>query len=78
MDMGRLRMPFRGWYLAGSGEDMELHGAIPDHVVWPFPGELPSGIDTQLQKAITVLLEDVSQWKKKPETKLKKASERLH
>src|SRR5438067_5751589 len=25
MDIGYLRMPFRGWYVLGSGEDMELN-----------------------------------------------------
>jgi tricorn protease len=38
---------------------MEMHAAVPDHVVWPRPGELPQGIDRQLEKAVTVLQEEV-------------------
>ena len=76
MDLGFLRMPFRGWFVLGSGEDMELHGAVPHHVVWPQPGEIPSGKDRQLDKAIQVLKADVQTWRKRPHPKLKKASER--
>ena len=38
MDVGMIRVPFRGWFVLGSGEDMELNGAVPDHVLWPKPG----------------------------------------
>ena len=76
MDIGRIRMPFRGWYLAGSGEDMELHGAVPHFIVWPKPGEIPSGIDSQLNKAIEILQKEVTEWRAKPIIELKKASER--
>ena len=76
MDIGRIRMPFRGWYLAGSGDDMELHGAEPDHVIWPHPGELPVGIDRQLDKAIKLLVAEVDEERQKPPVQLKKASER--
>ncbi len=37
MDVGVIRMPFRGWFLVNSGEDMELNGAVPDHILWPRP-----------------------------------------
>lgn len=76
MDVGTLRLPFRGWHLRDSGEDMELHGAQPDVVVWPQPGELPRGQDTQLEKAIEVLTADVDAAKQTPRPKLIKASER--
>jgi len=76
MDVGKLRLPFRGWYLLGDGKDMELNGAVPDHVLWSAPGDLPRGVDAQLQKAIEVLREDVTAWKQKPQPKLLKASER--
>ena len=59
MDIGFLRMPFRGWYLVNDGEDMELHGAEPDHTLWPEPTEMPAGKDKQLGKAVEVLLKDV-------------------
>ncbi len=60
----------------GDGEDLELNGAVPDVVLWPQPGELPSGKDAQLAKAVELLLKDVEAWKARPELKLKKASER--
>jgi tricorn protease len=76
MDVGFLRMPSRGWYTINDGEDMELHGAVPDHVIWPQPGELPAGKDVQLNKAVEVLLKEVDAFLAKPRPKLKKSSER--
>jgi tricorn protease len=76
MDLGFLRMPFRGWYLVNDGEDMELNGAVPDFVIWPEPGDMMRGVDQQLDKAISALDEDVSAWKSRPQPELKKASER--
>jgi hypothetical protein len=38
---------------------MEMNGAVPDHIVWPEPGQLVAGEDPQLGKAIEVLLKDV-------------------
>lgn len=60
-DLGRIRVPFRGWFVAGDGEDMELNGCEPHITVWPQPGELPSGIDKQLDKAVELLLDEVAQ-----------------
>ena len=76
MDLGFLRMPGRGWYTVNDGEDMELHGAVPDHIIWPQPGEMAMGKDVQLNKAVEVLLKDVEIEKAKPRAKLKKSSER--
>ncbi len=76
MDVGLLRLPTRGWFLIDSGEDMELRGAVPDFTVWPEPGELPKGKDTQLAKGVDVLLADVETWKKQPRPSLKKATQR--
>ena len=76
MDMGFLRMPFRGWYLMGTGEDMELHGAVPHYVLWPKPGELPAGRDTQLRKAISVLKKEVKKYNNRPQPELKNATSR--
>ena len=73
MDLGFLRMPFRGWYTVGDGEDMELHGAVPDFVVWPEPGDTE---DKQLSKGIEILTKEVEAWKAKPRPNLKKSSER--
>ncbi len=58
-DVGTIRVPFRGWFVIGTGEDMEMNGCLPDEVVWPGPGEMPQGIDHQLDRAVVMLLEDV-------------------
>ncbi len=76
MDVGTLRMPGRGWYGIESGKDMELNGAVPDFVVWPKPGDDAKGIDAQIDKAVEVLKQDVAAWKKRPQPKLIKATER--
>ncbi len=55
LDGSSVRMPRRGWYLAGTGEDMELNGCMPDIALWNAPG----GADRQLSTAIEALLEDV-------------------
>lgn len=76
MDVGTLRLPFRGWYGVTTGKDMELNGAQPDYIVWPKPGEAAKGIDAQIDKAVEVLKQDVAAWKKRPQPKLIKATER--
>jgi tricorn protease len=58
-DVGLLRAPFRGWFSIVDGRDMELNGALPDLVLWPLPGELPYGIDRQLEKGVEILREEV-------------------
>lgn len=59
LDAGTLRVPFRGWFSPKDGTDMEMNGAVPDHIVWPDPGQLVAGEDPQLQKAVDVLIKDV-------------------
>ena len=76
MDIGTLRMPTRGWFLLGDGKDMELNGAVPDHVVWPDPADFARGIDRQLDKAVEVLDERVKAEAARPRPDLKKASDR--
>jgi tricorn protease len=76
MDLGTLRMPFRGWYGINDGEDMELHGAMPHVILWPEPEELPKGKDRQLEKGIEVLKSEVEAWQKLPKPKLIKATDR--
>ena len=76
LDVGTLRMPTRGWFTLNDGEDMELHGAMPHHVVWPIPGQMPQGKDAQLAKAIEVLQADVATWQARPQPKLRKATDR--
>lgn len=76
MDVGFLRLPFRGWFTIGDGEDMELNGAVPDHLIWPEPGQIPVGKDVQLEKAVDVLRTEVKAWRERPQPKLKKATQR--
>jgi tricorn protease len=76
LDVGLLRLPRRGWFLRDTGLDMELNGAVPEFIVWPQPGEFARGIDAQLDKAVSVLMEDVKEVKDKPQPRLRKASER--
>ncbi len=77
-DVGILRAPFRGWFSIVDGRDMELNGAMPDLILWPHPGELPSGIDRQLEKGVELLKEEVARSKVLPKpqygTELRKAS----
>jgi tricorn protease len=61
LDLGRMRLPGRGWFLPQNGEDMELHGAVPHFIIDVHPGDLPSGKDPQLDKAIEVLKEEVKE-----------------
>ena len=76
MDAGSIRVPFRGWYLLGDGQDMELNGARPHVIIWPQPGAIPAGIDKQLDKAVEMLIEDVKTYQLLPQPVLIKASER--
>ena len=76
MDAGTIRIPFRGWYVLGTGQDMELNGAVPHYTLWPEPGQMPTGIDIQLDKAITVLKKEVNRAAKEVTPKTVKASER--
>ena len=62
-DGSRVRMPFRGWYVLEDGQDMELNGCIPHHAMWNPPG----GPDLQLQKAVSVLEQEVAAAPKDPE-----------
>jgi tricorn protease len=75
MDIGTLRMPFRGWFLRDDGADMELNGAVPHVLVWPLPGELPAGKDRQLERAVKVLQRDVQRWQQRPQPRLRTAAE---
>ena len=76
MDVGSLRLPGRGWFLLDSGEDMEHNGCVPDHIVWPAPGEMPTGVDRQLEKAVEVLQEEVREAGRRAAPTPRYASER--
>ena len=76
MDVGTLRLPARGWFLKDTGEDMEMNGAVPDHIVWPKPGKTAAADDVQLAKAVAVLSRDVEGEKKRPTPVLRKSTDR--
>lgn len=61
LGLGRMRLPGRGWFLPHNGEDMELFGAVPHFIVDVKPGDLTSGKDPQLDKAIEVLKNEVKE-----------------
>lgn len=56
-DAGELQVPFRGWYLKKSGENLDLNGARPDYPISLTPDDEAHGLDPQLSKALEVLKE---------------------
>lgn len=60
VDGTTVRMPFRGWYIAGTGKerdkDMEENGAMPDFVVQQTPEDESKAFDAQLSKAVEELM----------------------
>ncbi len=60
LSKGYVRMPFRAWYVKKSGLNMENEApAVPDYLVKNAPGWGARGEDSQLQKAVDVLLEKI-------------------
>jgi len=60
LDGALVRLPGRGWFVAPTGINMENNGAMPDIVVWHPPSEDRSPTeDTQLKKAVEVLLDNL-------------------
>ncbi len=54
---GYVRIPLRGWYVAGSAMNMENNGAVPDVIVAQQPTEdIDPTEDTQLRTAVETLL----------------------
>jgi len=55
-----VRLPMRGWYVAGTGVNMENNGAVPDvEVAQPPDQARPATLDDQLQGAVEVLLAEL-------------------
>ncbi|MHC4847984.1 MAG: S41 family peptidase [Planctomycetota bacterium] len=71
MEFGFLRLPFRGWFLAKSGRDMELNGCVPDFEIWPRPEEWATGVDRQLAKGVDLLAGEVKEWRERPQKPLR-------
>lgn len=64
-EVGELQIPFRGWFHAETGEDLELNGAVPDVLVRLLPEDQVRGVDSQLVTAINVLSEEVGDGEQK-------------
>jgi tricorn protease len=56
-EVGELQVPFRGWFHADTGRDLELNGAVPDMIVPIGPNAQAEGADPQLDAALRVLRE---------------------
>ncbi len=54
-DAGSLCVPFRAWFHATTGENLELNGAQPDIVVDLTPADEDAGRDPQLAQALETL-----------------------
>lgn len=60
-EVGELQIPFRGWFHAETGEDLELNGAVPDIVVPLLPENQVNGEDPQLEAAVRVLVKEAGE-----------------
>jgi len=63
IDGSTFRIPRTGVYTL-AGVNMEKEGVKPDVAVENHPDQLAKGLDSQLDKAVEVLLKDVEVWKK--------------
>ncbi len=54
-DLGRLQLPFRGWFDAATGNDLEGFGVLPDQPATIEPTDEVARRDPQLQRALEVL-----------------------
>jgi tricorn protease len=70
-EVGKLQIPFRGWFHSETGRDLELNGAVPDVLVPLLPSDEARGNDPQLKMAIQVLEEEVKNLPKLVEPRLK-------
>lgn len=61
MDGSFVRLPFRGWYVKATDENMEHGPAVPDHRVPRRPDDRADGEDEQLREAVEVLLEGIEE-----------------
>ena len=59
VDGSLVRMPFRGWWVKESGQNMDFTPAVPDIEVFNPPAYKARGIDPQLQRAVEELLGDL-------------------
>lgn len=59
LDGSFVRMPFRGWYVKATGENMENGPAVPDIIIDNEPDSKIKGEDPQLKRAVEELLKDL-------------------
>ena len=59
IDGSYVRMPFRGWYVKATDENMDFVPAVPDIIVDSQPDEKVNNTDTQLKKAVDELLRQI-------------------
>ncbi len=59
IDGSFVRLPFRGWYVKATDENMEHGPAVPDVIVRNAPDSKANGDDPQLRKAVDVLLSQI-------------------
>ena len=57
IDGSLVRMPFRGWFVLETDENMENGPAVPDHLVEDPVDAKANGEDPQLMRAVELLLE---------------------
>ena len=60
MDGSFVRVPFRGWYVKATEENMEWGPAVPDYIVENLPEAKANNEDQQLKKAVEVLLSEIN------------------
>ncbi|MDP4847639.1 MAG: S41 family peptidase [Akkermansiaceae bacterium] len=60
-EVGELQIPFRGWFHAETGLDLELNGAVPNIVIPFLPEDQAKGKDPQLEAAVRVLAKEVGE-----------------
>lgn len=58
-ELGELQIPFRGWFHADTGKDLELNGAVPDLIVPNLPADQVSGRDAQFEAALETLKKEI-------------------
>ena len=59
LDGSFVRLPFRGWFVKATDQNMENGPAVPDVIVENPPDYRGKDVDPQLQRAVDVLLEEL-------------------
>ncbi len=59
LDGSYVRLPFRGWYVKATEENMELGPAVPDIILDNAPDSKAKGNDEQLKRAVDELLNQI-------------------